>query len=258
MNQSPVSPAYSRELAWTLIQMDFKTRYHGTIGGFLWALLKPLTMFLVLMSVFSFVFGVEPMYRYRLIIGLFLFDFFANATTLGLMSIDSHGYLLAKAKIPTWIVVVTSVANPLLTLVILFGIVIAFELAGGIVLGSLAMMLFLMYLGSYLVIVLGFSLATSVLFVRFRDLNQIWEVVLQAGFFLAPIFYPLNIIPERYHFYLYLWPPTLIIQFVRQVLVDGVVPTPTAHAYLLLETVVILFTGVAIFRRYAPRIAERL
>jgi ABC-type polysaccharide/polyol phosphate export permease len=258
MSQLAASLTHSRELGWTLIKMDFKTRYHGTVGGFLWALLKPLTMFLVLMSVFSFVFGTEPLYRFRLIIGLFLFDFFASATMLGLMSLDSHGYLLAKAKIPAWIVVVTSIANPLLTLAILSAIVIAFELAGGIVLDPTAMMLFLAYLGAYLLIVLGFSLATSVLFVKFRDLNQIWEVILQAGFFLVPIFYPLNIIPERYHFYLYLWPPTAIIQFVRQVLVDRVVPTSTAHTYLVLETLVVLVTGVAIFRRYAPRTAELL
>ena len=46
------------------------------------------------------------------------------------------------------------------------------------------------------------------LFLRYRDLNQIWDMVMQAGFFLAPIVYPLGVIPERFHFYLYLWPPT--------------------------------------------------
>ena len=76
--------------------------------------------------------------------------------------------------------------------------------------------------------IVGFSLGSSVLFLRYRDLNQVWDVVTQAGFFFAPIIFPLGIIPERFQFYLYLWPPTPIIEFSRSVLVDGRVPTATA------------------------------
>src|SRR6266513_4730671 len=59
-------------LVWTLIRTDFKTRYHGTIGGVAWALLKPLTLFLVLLSVFSYVFASAPRYQLDLIIALFM------------------------------------------------------------------------------------------------------------------------------------------------------------------------------------------
>ena len=84
--------------------------------------------------------------------------------------------------------------------------------------------LFLGYCGALVVITVGFSLGASVLFLRYRDLNQVWDVMTQVGFFLAPIIYPLGILPERYHFYLYLWPPTAIIEFSRSVLVNGTVP----------------------------------
>ena len=107
-------------------------------------------------------------------------------------------------------------------------------------------------------IVAGFSLAASVLFMRYRDLNQVWEVVTQAGFFVAPIIYPLRILPERVHVYLYLWPPTPIIQFSRSVLVDGRIPSPLAHALLTAETLVILALGAAHLRAAAPRVAEYL
>ena len=70
------------------------------------------------------------------------------------------------------------------------------------------------------------------LFLRFRDLNQIWDMTTQAGFFLAPIVYPLGVIPERYHLYLYLWPPTPAIEFSRLAMVEGVLPSPMAHACL--------------------------
>src|SRR3954463_11366218 len=80
-------------LIWTLVRTDFKVRYHGTIGGFVWALLKPLTMFVMLMSVFSFLFASDPHYKLNLIIGLFLWDFFAEGTKAGLISLDARGFL---------------------------------------------------------------------------------------------------------------------------------------------------------------------
>src|SRR5262249_45302983 len=115
----PAPPATRRHLAgfvWTLVRTDFKTRYHGTLSGFCWALLKPLTMFAVLMSVFSYVFAATPNYRLDLIIGLFLWDFFAEGTKAGLVSLHAKGFLLTKARFPSWIVVLTSVSNALITL----------------------------------------------------------------------------------------------------------------------------------------------
>ena len=103
-------------LVWTLVRTDFKARYHGTTSGFVWALLKPATMFLVLVAVFSFVFASEPTYKLDLIIGLFLWDFFADATKTGMTSLSAKSFLLTKAKLPGWIVVVTSMANAVLTL----------------------------------------------------------------------------------------------------------------------------------------------
>ena len=108
-------------------------------------------------------------------------------------------------------------------------------------------------------IVSGFSLAASVLFMRYRDLNQVWEVITQAGFFIAPIVYPIGILPERLHVYLYAWPPTPIILFARSVLLEGRVPSALAHGLLLLETCLILGGGDArstLLR--APRVAEEL
>jgi lipopolysaccharide transport system permease protein len=119
-----------------------------------------------------------------------------------------------------------------------------------------ALALFLGYCLVLVVIVVGFSLGSSVLFLRYRDLNQVWDVVAQAGFFLAPIIFPLSVIPERFHFYFYLWPPTPIIEFSRAVLVNGTTPTPTAHAYLAADAMIVLLAGATMFRWLGPRAAE--
>lgn len=243
-------------LVWTLVRTDFKTRYHGTLGGFLWALLKPLAMFVVLYSVFSFVFTSAPTYNMNLIIGLFLWDFFAEGTKVGLLSLASKHYLLTKARFRAWIIVVASMSNAVITLATFSGLVTIFLVATGRSPGGTSLGLYVYYVLAALVMIIGFSLAASVLFLRYRDLNQVWEVATQAGFFLAPIIYPLSVIPERFHFYFYLWPPTPVIQFSRAVLVEGAVPSPTAHLLLALEAVIMLGAGMLIFRHSAPRAAE--
>jgi lipopolysaccharide transport system permease protein len=244
-------------LVWTLVRTDFKARYHGTLSGFAWALLKPMCMFAVLMGVFSFLFP-DPRYKLNLIIGLILWDFFAESTKTGLTSLHAKSFLLTKARCPLWVLVMTSMANALITLSVFIGVILAFLVATGRSPGLTAFALFVSYCFAFVVIVAGFSLASSVLFLRYRDLNQVWDVVAQAGFFLAPIIYPLGIMPERFHFYLYVWPPTPVIEFSRAVLLRHIIPTRTAHAYLALEAVVALLVGIAIFRRLAPAAAEHV
>jgi lipopolysaccharide transport system permease protein len=243
-------------LVWTLVRTDFKARYHGTIGGFLWALLKPFTMFLVLLGVFSFIFASDPVYKRNLILGLFLWDFFAEGTKTGIISMHQKGYLLTKTRFPSWIVVITSASNALITLGVFTVATIGFMALTGRAPNLTELVLYLAYVAAAILMVVGISLAGSVLFLRYRDLNQVWDVVTQAGFFIAPIIYPLNILPERFHFYLYLWPPTSIIQFSRAVLVQHEVPTLRAHVLLGIMTSAILLAGMAIYRRLAPRAVE--
>ena len=137
-------------------------------------------------------------------------------------------------------------------------VIVVFLTAAGHPPTAEALLAFAVYASALVAIVIGFSLASSVLFLRYRDLNQVWEVVLQAGFFLAPIIYPLEILPERFHFYLYVWPPTPVIEFSRSVLVRGVMPTATGHLYLMGDAVICLAVGIFVFWRLSPRAAEYL
>jgi lipopolysaccharide transport system permease protein len=243
-------------LVWTLVRTDFATRYHGTIGGFLWAVLKPLTMFFVLMGVFSFVFSNTPQYRLGLILGLFLYEFFQEGSRTGLESLRAKGYLLTKAKFPSWVIVVTSISNAAITVTLFSVVLITFLILKGRAPSAAAVALYVWYLLHFCAIVVGFALAASVLFMQYRDLNQVWEVVTHAGFFVAPIIYPIDVLPERLHFYLYLWPPTPVILFARSVLVDGKIPSAFAHGLLTLEAAAILGIGALIYRIRAPRVPE--
>jgi lipopolysaccharide transport system permease protein len=245
-------------MLWTLVRTDFKSRYHGTLGGFVWALLKPALMFVVLMAVFSLIFASTPHYQLNLIVGLFLWEFFAESTKTGLISLHAKGYLLTKARFPSWILVAASLSNAMITLGVFAATFLVYLAAVSRAPGAVELALFVLYLVLFFLIVLGFCLGTSVLFLRYRDLNQVWDVVLQAGFFIAPIIYPLDIIPERYHVYLYFWPPTPVIQFSRMVLVEGGIPTLKAHLLLAGVAIAVFAGGVALFRAYSPGAAEEL
>jgi lipopolysaccharide transport system permease protein len=245
-------------LVWTLVRTDFKARYHDSFGGFVWALLKPLSMFCVLMAVFSFLFAGNPNYKLDLIVGLFLWDFFAESTKSGLISLHQKGFLLTKARFPSWILVVAALSNAAITLGVFCVIIAVFLAVSGHTPGVLHVALFMTYCAALVIIAIGFSLGTSVLFLRYRDLNQIWDLAIQAGFFLAPVIYPLGIIPEKFHIYLYLWPPTPVIEFSRAVLIAGTVPTALGHLCLAVDAAICLVAGALIFRRFGPHAAEYL
>src|SRR3954462_4077441 len=148
------APAPRAGLIWTLVRTDFKARYHGTLGGFVWALLKPLSMFVVLMGVFSFLFAANPAYKLNLIVGLFLWDFFAEGTKSGLMSLHARGFLLSKARVPSWILVVTAISNAMITLGVFSLVIVAFLLMTGHAPTGAALFAFAMYCAALTAMVL--------------------------------------------------------------------------------------------------------
>ena len=83
-------------------------------------------MFLVLLAVFSYVFAGEPQYKLDLIIGLFLYEFFQESTEPGCCRLRAKGYLLTKAQVPSWILVLTSASNAVITLALFSLVLIAF------------------------------------------------------------------------------------------------------------------------------------
>jgi lipopolysaccharide transport system permease protein len=107
-------------------------------------------------------------------------------------------------------------------------------------------------------LVLGISLGLSVLLVKYRDIFQIWEVLLQAGFFMTPIVYSLDIVPPKYHLYMLVNPLTPIVEDSRRVLVDGAWPTVGGNVAAAAAVLLILGAGSTVFRTFEPRIAEEM
>jgi lipopolysaccharide transport system permease protein len=106
--------------------------------------------------------------------------------------------------------------------------------------------------------VYGISLILGSLYVYYRDLNQIWEVVLQIGFFLSPIVYPLSYIPANYEFYYMLNPITRLITMYRDILLDGTIPKISDFGIVIAFGLMLFVIGTLLFKKLSRRFAEEL
>jgi ABC-2 type transport system permease protein len=184
----------NRALLAELVRTDFKLRYQGSFLGYAWSLLRPLFMFVILYVVFVRVYPLGkgvPHYPVYLFVGIVLWNFFTEMTQQSLGSIVGRGDLIRKIRIPRWIIVFSSSISALINLGLNLVVLAVFMAINHVDLMRTAVYLPLILLELYL-FALGISLFLSAAFVKFRDLSYIWDVIIQAGFYLTPILYPLS------------------------------------------------------------------
>lgn len=190
---------YSLILLKQLVKTDFKLRYQGSALGYMWSLLRPLALFSILYVVFvkflRFGEGV-PHFATYLLLGIVLWNFFAEITNGSIGSIVGKGDLLRKINFPRYVVVVATSVSALINLAFNLAVLIFFMFLQGVDV-RMPIVLVPLLLIELFVLSLGLGLLLSALYVRFRDLNYIWEVMLQAGFYATPIIYPFSLIVDR-------------------------------------------------------------
>lgn len=183
----------NRALLAELVRTDFKLRYQGSVLGYAWSLLRPLLLFVILYLVFvKFLkLGTEvPHFPVYLLLGIVIWNFFNEMTMQSLGSIVGRGDLIRKIRIPRWIIVLSSSISALINLLLNLVVVCVFLVINHVDLLQTTLWLPLILLEVYIFAV-GISLFLAAAFVKYRDVGYIWEVILQAGFYLTPILYPL-------------------------------------------------------------------
>ena len=242
-----------------LAKTDFKLRYHGSFFGYIWVILKPLLTFAVLNFVFSFMFNASGTYSLQLLVGLMIYFFFAEGTTAGMSSLLSKAQLVTKIYVPRWTIILASTINA--TMVFLMNlVVIAFFFAiKGFVPSFASVLVFFVFAIFTYILILSFSLITAPLYVRFRDLSMIWEVLLMVIMYASPIIYPLSSLPAKYHIILLLNPLAFIINFTKEALIFN--RFTISPQYLAIFSAIV-FAGFALgvfsYRKLIPNVAEEL
>jgi ABC-2 type transport system permease protein len=250
----------------TLTLTDFKLKFYGSALGYLWQLIRPLLLFGILLVVFTrFIrFGNVPHYEVLLLLAIVLYSFVAEAVSSAVESVVAREPLVRKIQFPRLVIPATVVATAFLNLLLNLVAVLIFAAIRGVHPQwqwlELPLILLLM-----VVLTSGAAMLTSCLFVRYRDVKPITDVVLQALFYGTPIFYSVERIePTLRHLLVMLNPFAAIIQAAKH----AFVPTEMTAAQAaggtlnLVVPLAIIFglfgLGFYVFNKQAPRIAEEL
>lgn len=261
---------YSVILLRQLVITDFKIRYKASVLGYVWTLLRPLALFAVLYVVFVFFLRVGadiPHYAVYLLLGVVFWNYFTEVTMNGVSSIVGKGDMLRKLAFPRYIVVVAGSLSALINLAINL-IVIAFFMILNNVPFTLNILWLIPLIAELFVFSLSIAFILSALYVKFRDVNYIWEVVLQAGFYATPILYPISLVVDKSPMVaklMMLNPVAQIIQDARHLVITTDALT-IANLYgspyirLVSFTIVVLFViiGVWYFKKKSPSFAEEI
>lgn len=245
-----------RELTWNLTVVDLKNRYQNTGLGFLWSLLSPLALALVLFLVFRYLFNQEPNFGAYLLVGLMSWRFFAVGSTSSLYCILGKASLVTKVYIPRQILVLSNVLSNLISSLLEFVVIIPilWTVSGSL---PLTILLFPLVFLIYFWFVYGAGLFLAALYVYFRDLNQIWEVLVNILFFLSPIFYPMSAIKGAMPIYL-LNPITEFIIIYRDLMVYGNLPSLYSLGLVTAASLAAFIIGSLTFNKLQRRFAEEI
>ncbi len=259
---------YASILLKQLVATDFKLRYQGSVLGYAWSLLRPILLFVILYFVFVKglkIGGTLPHFPVYLLLGIVLWTFFAETTSQSLSSIVRRGDLIRKIRIPRWTIVISSSISALINLGLNLSVVLVFMLITRVDFMKTGLFFPIILLEIY-IFALGVSFFLAAAFVKYRDMEYIWEVVTQAFFYLTPIIYPLSIITDTtLQKILLLNPVAQAMQDARTILVTKETITMaeaygTSLARLISFAIVAVFfvAGLLYFKREAKTFAENI
>ena len=257
-------------LTWTLALSDWKLRFYGSVLGLAWTLVRPFALFGVIYFVFTEIAGLDARvenYGLYILFALVLFTFFAETTSGCVIALVSRESLLRKMQFNPVVIPLAISVTALLNLGMTLIAVFIFSLANGVYptwtwleLPVIVLLLFLL--------ASGVGMLLSVLYVRFRDVQPIWDVLTQIIFYASAILYVPTTVAEKassyYRIFLCNPLPALFTQ-MRRAMVDPGAPSIThafetpEYALIPLGLILGIFAlGAWFFRRESPRVAENL
>lgn len=246
-----------------LVKRDFQGRYAGSLLGFVWSMVQPLWLLLLFTFVFSTVMKMTPLGVRTGHFGIFLFSGLLPwlAVQEGVLrastAITDNASLVKKLRFPSEILVLAVVLAALLheaIAALVFLVVLLW--VGELSLAGLPLLLVAVPL--QVALTLGLGLLLSPVHVFFRDTAQVLGMVLTAWFYLTPIVYPLDLVPETFRRWLELNPLTPLVGLYRQAFLGGGLESVPGLGFLAVAAAVLLSVGFWLFARLKPAFADEI
>jgi ABC-2 type transport system permease protein len=258
------------ELTVMLARTEFKLRYFGSVLGYAWSLMRPLLFFGVIYLFFTKIINISkgiPHYGLYLLTGVVLWNYLAEATGNCVGCLVARESMLRKIRFPRMVIPLSVSLTATFNLAMNFITVIVFALASGVPpTASWLEMIPIMF--GFVILATGLGMLLSAAYVRFRDVQPIWDVALQAWFYLSPIMYAATAYVSHFGSgvaHVAMMNPTAALQTqAGHAFVDSRLPSATSVAGVLpiIVAILLIFASFAVgwwfFTREAPRVAENL
>jgi homopolymeric O-antigen transport system permease protein len=246
-----------RDLIYQLVRRDIVTRYKRSALGIAWTMLQPLGMMIIMTIVFSNLFQTVKGYPSYILSGLIAWTFFSQTTTAAIHQVVWGGTLFRRIYLPHTSFAVSAIFTGLVNLTLSLVPLIAIMLVTGkplhwtLAFIPVAMLLFAAF-------ALGVGLILSTMAVYFPDIVEMYQIVLVAWMYLTPIFYPEEILPKAYRFWITnLNPMYHLVRIFRLPIYEGIWPAWNETALAALIAIITLILGWLFFSKQADDFAYR-
>ena len=252
-----------RQIILQLARNDFKARFAGSYLGIVWAFIQPLVMIAVLWFVFQVGFRATPVAEFPFILwlscGLIPWFFFAESLNTATGSLLEYSFLVKKVVFRTSVLPLVKILSAYYVHIFFIGLLVVMFLAYGYK-PNIYYLQILYYSFAQVMLLLGLSWITSSLAVFIKDTANIISVVLQIGFWVTPILWPINMIPERYQVFFKLNPMFYIVEGYRDSLILGVGfwHRYNQGLYFWIVTAILFFFGALLFKKLRPHFPDVL
>lgn len=246
------------------VKREFQLKYRNSLLGAAWTVLQPLSMILVYTVIFSQIMraklpGIDSSFGYSIYLcaGILSWGLFSEIATRSQGMFLENANLLKKLSFPRLCLPVTVVASAILNFAIIFSLFSAFLLLTGNFPG-IAFLALIPLLGLLITLAIGLGMVLGVLNVFFRDVGQLFNIVITFWFWLTPIVYPVSILPERLQPFIQINPMAPLMAGLQGVLVQGQWPQWSSLIYPLLLAVMLCVLGMRLFRKHSGDMVDEL
>lgn len=248
-----------REMIVNLVKRDLKSRYKGSILGFLWMLLNPLLQLGIYTIVFSIIMRMDiDKYYLFLFVALVPWIFFSTCLSGGTTVIFGQQDMVKKIYFPREVLPIAFVTSQFVNMLLSFIAILAVVFLNNIVIEPIAWLCLPLIMIIEYVLSLGITLIAAALTVYFRDLEHILGIISMAWMYLTPILYPVDRVPEDFLQLFNLNPMTPITIAYRDILYYGKVPHMNTLLSATILGVVVLVIGRVVFSKLQRGFAEEL
>lgn len=247
-----------RSIIFTISILDLKLRYRSSILGILWSFIEPLLMLTILWIVFSSILKNDILnFPIFLLLGIILFQLYSRVTAMGMESILMRQGIVSSISIPKMVFPIAASLTAFYMMcfefIVFFVFLGVFQYLPPVTILFLPVVIFLVFILS-----LGIAIPFSVLNVHYRDVRSIWTIILQGTFFMTPIFYELENLPQEIKQVLQFSPLVQLVEMSHLVVLENKLPDPFWLSYTIISVIVIFFVGLLIYKKFSKNIVEKL